>query len=85
MPPRWPRKPNRKNDPEYRRLEDIINFALHVAIYAATNSGLWFVHILKSTQWSWLIWVNGIWFGILALHLVYIKAIADYSSVKPHG
>lgn len=85
MPPRWPRKPNRKNDPEYRRLEDIINFALHVAIYAAINSGLWFVHILKSTQWSWLIWVNGIWLGILALHLIYIKAIADYSSVKPHG
>ena len=22
MPPRWPRKPDRKNDPEYRRLDD---------------------------------------------------------------
>ena len=85
MPPRWPRKPDRKNDPEYRRLEDIINFALHVGVYAAINSGLWFVHILKSTQWPWLIWVNVIWLGILALHFIYIKAIADYSSVKSHG
>ena len=26
--------------------------------------------------------VNGIWFGILALHFIYIKAIADYTTVK---
>ncbi len=37
MPPRWPRKPDRK-DPAYRRLEDRINFAVHVALFAAINS-----------------------------------------------
>jgi 2TM domain len=82
MPPRWPREPDRQSDPEYRRLDDLMNFAIHVGIYAVTNSGLWFVHILKSTQWSWLLWVNGIWFGILALHFIYIKAIADYTTIK---
>ncbi len=84
MPPRWPRKPDRK-DPAYRRLDDRINFAVHVAIFAATNSGLWFVDIFKSANWSWLIWVTGIWLGILLLHLVYITAIADYSSVESNG
>jgi len=63
MPPRWPREPDRKTDPEYRRLDDLINFA-------------------KSTEWPWLLWVNGIWFGILALHFIYIKAIADYTTIK---
>ena len=82
MPPRWPREPNRKTDPEYRRLDDLMNFAIHVGIYAAVNSGLWFVHNLNSAQWPWLLWVNGIWFGILALHFVYIKAIADYTTIK---
>ncbi len=82
MPPRWPREPDRKTDPEFRRLEDIINFAVHVGVYAATNSGLWIVHILSSTEWPWLLWVNGIWFGVLAFHLIYIKAIADYTSIE---
>ncbi len=84
MPPRWPRKPDRK-DPAYRRLDDRINFAVHVAVFAAINSGLWFVDIFKSANWSWLIWVTGIWVGILLLHLVYIAAIADYSSVESNG
>ena len=84
MPPRWPRKPDR-SDPEFRRLEDIINFAFHVAFFSAVNSGLWFVDIIKEAHWSWRLWVTGAWFAILILHLVYIKAIADYSSAKSNG
>ena len=38
MPPRWPRKPDRC-DPAYRRLDDRMNFAMHVAIFAVINSG----------------------------------------------
>ena len=78
MPPRWPRKPDRK-DPDYRRLDDRMNFAIHVGIFAAINSGIWFVHNLKQANWSWSIWVTGIWLGLLFIHLVYIVAIADYS------
>jgi integral membrane sensor domain MASE1 len=83
MPPRWPRKPDRK-DPAYRRLDDRMNFAVHVAVFAAINSGLWFVQTLKLTSWSWLIWLTGIWVGILLLHFIYIIAIANYS-VESNG
>lgn len=84
MPPRWPRKPDRK-DPAYRRLEDRINFAVHVGLFSAVNSGLWFVDIFKSADWTWLVWVTGIWLIILLLHLLYIAAIADYSPVESNG
>lgn len=83
MPPRWPRQPDR-NDPAYRRLDDRMNFAVHVAVFLAVNSGLWFVHNLKEATWPWLIWFTGIWAGILLLHLIYLVAIADYS-LKSHG
>ncbi len=78
MPPRWPRKPDR-NDPEYRLLEDRINFALHVAFFAACNSGLWFFDTLKQAHWPWAKWVTLTWLGVLVLHGIFIFAIADYS------
>ncbi len=78
MPPRWPRKPDRR-DPAYRRLDDRMNFALHVAIFLATNSGLWFFHNFKYSDWSWLPLFSIIWLLLLFLHLIYIAAIADYS------
>jgi hypothetical protein len=83
MPPRWPRKPDRK-DPDYRRLDDRMNFAVHVAVFLASNSCLWFLHNFKYHNWSWLIWLTGIWGVILLLHLIYITAIADYS-LKSNG
>jgi hypothetical protein len=83
MPPRWPREPDRQ-DPDYRRLDDRMNFAVHVGIFLATNSGIWFVHILKQTEWPWLVGFSGIWFGLLLIHLIYIAAIADYS-LKSNG
>lgn len=82
MPPRWPRQPDRK-DPDYRRLDDRMNFATHVAIFAPINSGLWFFHNLQSTDWSWLTPFTLVWFSAIAIHGVYIFAIADYSPVTP--
>lgn len=79
MPPRWPRQPDRR-DPAYRRLDDRMNFAVHVAIYAVINSGLWFLLNLKSTTWNWLPWLTAGWLVVLLVHLIYISAIADYSS-----
>jgi 2TM domain len=78
MPPRWPRKPDRR-DPAYRRLDDRMNFATHVAIFAAINSGLWFFHILKTTSWEWLPWLTSGWAIILLGNLIYIAAIANYT------
>ncbi len=78
MPPRWPREPDRK-DPDYRKLDDRMNFAVHVAIAALINSGLWFFHQLRSTTWEWLPLVTASWIVVLLVHLIYISAIADYS------
>ena len=82
MPPRWPRKPDRR-DPAYRRLDDRMNFAMHVAIFAVCNSGLWFFHNLKSASWEWLPWLTTSWVVLLLMHLIYILAIADYSEQTP--
>lgn len=78
MPPRWPRKPDRR-DPAYRKLEDRMNFAVHVAIFAAVNSGLWFAHNLNSNWVPWVSTVTLAWLAGLMGHAVYIFAIADYS------
>lgn len=78
MPPRWPRKPDRR-DPDYRKLEDRLNFALHVALFSATNSGLWFFRTLKPDQLPQLSWFTLGWLALLVGHGVYIFAIADYS------
>ncbi|MEA5471101.1 2TM domain-containing protein [Spirulina sp. 06S082] len=78
MPPRWPRQPDRK-DPEYRRLDDRMNFAIHVGIYLMINSGLWFVSGIKNVHWPWETGFTLSWLAIVLLHLLYIAAIADYS------
>jgi len=78
MPPRWPRQPDR-NDPAYRRLDDRMNFAVHVALFVACNSGLWFVRGVEQAAWPWTLWVTGVWLVTLLAHWVYIAAIADYS------
>ena len=78
MPPRWPRKPDR-NDPEYRRLDDRMNFAIHVGLFSASNSGLWFVHNLQKADWPWAVSVTGWWALLVLTHAIYIFAIADYS------
>ncbi len=78
MPPRWPREPDRR-DPAFRRLEDRINFAFHVALFAAVNSGAWFLRVLKDAAWPWTIWMTGAWVGLLLIHGLYIFGLADYS------
>ena len=82
MPPRWPRKPDRR-DPAYRRLDDRMNFALHVAVFSAVNSGLWFFNTLQPGSLPWARWVALIWSVVLLAHLIYIFAIADYSQLVP--
>ena len=78
MPPRWPRKPDRR-DPDYRRLDDRMNFAVHVGLFAACNSGVWFFRTLRYAEWRWAYLLTGLWGLILLGHAIYIFAIADYS------
>ena len=79
MPPRWPRKPDRKTDVAFRRLDDRMTFATHVALCLACNSGMWFVRLLKNADWTWTAWITCLWVAVLVAHGVYIFAIADYS------
>jgi len=86
MPPRWPRQPDR-NDPAYRKLDDRMTFATHVAVFAAVNSGLWFFRLapqkigglttpggLPETPWITITWAL-----LLFAHAVYVFAIAQYT------
>lgn len=89
MPPRWPREPDR-SDPAFRRLDDRMTFATHVALFAASNSGMWFFKILQAQAWPWTVWVTGGWAIALLAHGIYVFAIADYSEPaaprsKPKG
>lgn len=78
MPPRWSRVPTRK-DPDFRRLDDRMTFAFHVAVFAASNSGLWFFRTLQAQAWPWAVWVTAVWLAGLIAHGLYVFALADYS------
>lgn len=82
MPPRWSRIPDRK-DPDFRKLDDRMTFATHVALFGASNSGVWFARTLQHADWSWTTWMTLGWLAVLATHAVYIFAIADYSEPAP--
>lgn len=90
MPPRWPRQPDRA-DPAFRRLDDRMTFATHVAAFAAVNSGLWFFRVageklstaavpggLPGTPAITLVWAIA-----LVAHGIYVFAIAQYPDVAP--
>jgi 2TM domain len=79
MPPRWSRIPDRK-DADYRQLDDRITFATHVALFAASNSVIWFFQQLQHPEWTWTTWFTGVWAVGLASHAIYIFGIADYST-----
>ena len=82
MPRSWPRKPDRKTDPEFRRAEDMMNFIVHVMVFLAINSGIWFFHNIYRSDSTWDIWFTVIWFGIVLLHITYIRVIANYSEAS---
>lgn len=84
MPPKWPRKPDRA-DPAYRKLEDRINFAVHVAAFTAFNSGLWFFHGFMPGTLLWLPKLTLPWLGLLSVHGVWLFAIATYTAPKPNA
>jgi hypothetical protein len=56
-----------------------MNFAVHVGLFAAGNSGVWFFRTLRDADWRWAYLLTGLWGLILVGHGVYIFAIANYS------
>jgi hypothetical protein len=67
MPPKLSRPPD-PNDPEYQSLERRINFALHVGIFAASNSFIWFVRSITYANWEWTLWLTSGWIVLLVGH-----------------
>ncbi len=80
MPPRWSRVPTRK-DPDFRRLDDRMTFATHVAAFVAFNSGIWFFKLLKQSDATWPLWLTAIWSAVFLGHGIYVFMIAKYEDL----
>ncbi|WP_306806790.1 hypothetical protein [Candidatus Synechococcus spongiarum] len=70
MPLRWLGEPD-PTDPRYQDLERRVNLALHGALYAALNSGLWFTQLLRH-PWPRLGWFSLAWLLALLVHLAIV-------------
>jgi hypothetical protein len=70
MPIRW-YGPADPGDPTYRHFERIVNLCVHAALFAALNSGLWFLQELRH-PWTHLGWVTGVWAAGLLVHLLMV-------------
>ncbi len=71
MPPRLSKPPD-PSDPEYQKLENRINFAVHVGIFAASNSCMWFVRSITYADWDWSIVVTSTWALVLISHGIWV-------------
>ena len=63
MPIRW-YGPANPEDPTYRHFERIVNFCVHAGVFAAVNSGVWFVQEMRH-PWNGLSWFTGLWLAAL--------------------
>ena len=70
MPIRW-YGPANPSDPTYRHFERVVNLTLHAGVFAAVNSGLWFVEGIRHL-WNNLGWLTGAWFLALLIHLTVV-------------
>ena len=70
MPIRW-YGPADPTDPTYCHFERIVNLCLHAGVFAAVNSGVWFVQEMRQPFPSGrLPWVTGFWLSLLIIQLI---------------
>ncbi len=69
MPPVLSSPPD-PNDPAYQKLERKINLMLHVSLFGAVNSTLWF--FTQFWHWSWLPGLTTIWGTVLLTHTLWV-------------
>lgn len=72
MPIRW-YGPANPDDPTYRHYARIVNLVLHAMVFAAVNSGLWFVQEMRQ-PWPHLAWLTEAWGLLLLLQLISVVA-----------
>jgi hypothetical protein len=65
-------KPPDPNDPEYQNLERRVNFYLHLAIYSACMTCMWFIQSITEKVWIWSVWVAVIWGIIVTAHSIWV-------------
>lgn len=65
-------KPPDPRDPEYQSLERRINFYLHLAIYSACSTCMWFVQTITEKLWVWSVWVSIIWAMFILGHGIWV-------------
>ena len=70
MPIRW-YGPADPDDPTYRHFERVVNLTLHAMVFAAINSGLWFIQEMRH-PWLGLSWISGLWLAGLLVHLTVV-------------
>ena len=65
-------KPPDPRDSEYQSLERRINFYLHLAIYSACSTCMWFVQTITEKLWVWSVWVSIIWAVFILGHGIWV-------------
>jgi hypothetical protein len=68
MPIRW-YGPANPEDPTYQHFNRIVNLVLHAMVFAAINSGLWFVQGMRH-PFTNLAWLTGSWSALLLVQLI---------------
>lgn len=82
MPIRW-YGPANPDDPTYRHFERVVNLCLHAGLFAALNSGLWFVQEMRH-PWDRLPLFSGLWLTGLIAHLLIVARLRpDPSKADP--
>ena len=70
MPIRW-YGPANPEDPTYRHFERIVNFCVHAGLFAAVNSGAWFVQQIRHPfPDASLTWITALWGMVLTAQLI---------------
>ena len=72
MPIRW-YGPANTEDPTYRHFNRIVNLVLHGMVFAALNSGLWFVQEMRHPfPAGSLTWVPSLWAALWLGQLIWV-------------
>ena len=72
MPIRW-YGPADPEDPIYRHFERIVNLCLHGGIFAAVNSGGWFLQEMRHPfPAGSLTWITGLWGTLWLGQLIWV-------------
>ena len=83
MPIRW-YGPADPADPTYRHYERVVNLCLHGGLFAAVNTGLWFVQGLRH-PWAHLGWLSLAWGALWLLHLIIVLRLRPRTQTLDQG